>query len=221
MTMHRCIFLLACCLPAVLGGCSAKARKGEVAAPVPVVTFLRAPAFEQCELEGFVATDLGRQALLFGETREKLLEQNGLGELQRQAIEALHAGIRDKTVSHYAAFAADRFYACAERLKLPVARNTKAASVCFARTDIQFFAQRHKEKGLSAEQARANFRTVFKDTPKEIFPDSLVDELTNWEYQVERPAEQYELRRFILESCLFPEEWKRWYNSLHPEDRRT
>ncbi len=174
---------------------------------------VRSAPFEGCELEGFIALSLGRQAIFFKESKEELLKTNAVGEFQVNAINELYSEMSNGKLAHYAPFAARKFYQCTDENNLKVEKNIENASVCFARLDLQFFAYvsriNRDAKQLAINKLKRNFAAKSSET----YPPKLIDKIVEMEYSRDGEDFDIEARRFIFETCLFPKDWKLWYES--------
>ncbi len=182
------------------------------AAAPPAQDFLvRRSAFTGCELEGFMALTAARNALVFHATKESLVGDAAPASWRSQMVEDLFA--RKDRLDNHASFAAEKFYACADREQLGLAKNP-GAWVCLARVDIVFFLDTDRRKGRPREEAVARFEKTFAAVPKEVYPDELVEKLAPMVYRISSDEDEYDLRRFVFETCLFPDDWKRWWDAV-------
>jgi hypothetical protein len=181
-------------------------------APPPAPDFLvRRPAFTGCELEGFMSLTAARNAIVFADKKENLLGKAPT-PWRTAMVEELYARKADDKLTH-AGFAAQKFYECADRERLGLARNA-GAWVCFARLDVVFYLDADRRKGRTRDEAVARFQRSFAKVPKAVFPDGLVDKIAPMVFRITTDEGEYELRRFVLETCLFPDDWKAWWDAV-------
>jgi hypothetical protein len=180
---------------------------------------VRDPAFTLCELESFVALTTARNAIVFGQAETTLLATNGNDPAKAAMIGELFGRMREQGLRNYPQFGAEKFYQCTEREKLPVAKRMNAASVCMARQDIPFYLYANKTRGLSQADAVVATRKVLANQPKDVYPDALIDELAPMIYRSTSSDGFFEIRRFMFESCLFPVEWKAWWEAVGVKER--
>jgi len=173
---------------------------------------VRRPDFTQCELEGFIALAAARGAFAFHVSKEQALAATKVASTQAM-IEDLYAAKESGAVRNHASFAERRFYACADARRLGIEKKPGGAAVCLAHLDIVFYLDAWREKGETQEEALAHFRRSFANSPRDIYPDALADALAPMVYRATTSDDDYELRRFVFESCLFPDEWKAWWES--------
>lgn len=185
----------------------------------PAGFLVRDPAFTGCELESFIALTIARNAIAFGQTESSLLAANGSDPAKAALIGELFGRMKDQNFRNYPRFGAEKFYQCAEREKVPVKKNMNAASVCMARQDIPFYLQAGKEQRLSQAEAVASTRKILANQPKDIYPDALIEELAPMIYRNTSSNGFFEIRRFMFESCLFPAEWKAWWDAVGVNER--
>jgi len=185
--------------------------------PPPTEYLVRKPAFSACELDAFISLGAARNAVLFHDTRESLLAVKGNSAFQIGMINELFDRMRDQGLRDYPMFAAEKFYQCAERKTLPVTKNMNGAAICFARQDIVFFLNARKTQGRSQAEATAMVKKMFLGAPAGTYPEALIEQTAPMVYRASSDEDFYEVRRLAFETCLFPEDWKAWWNSSHPE----
>lgn len=209
----RCALVV---LATVLSACqtarapsSAASESGKREA-APADFLVRRSTFTGCELEAFISLTAARSALMFHATKDSLLAARSTGPWQRAMIADLFAQIEGGGLKNHPYFAAEKFYQCAEREELAVRKNVGGAAVCLARLDIVFYLDSDRRKGRTREEALARFRRSFANVPESVFPAALVEQLAPMAFRISADDDEYELRRLVFETCLFPGEWKAW-----------
>ncbi|WP_394825663.1 hypothetical protein [Pendulispora albinea] len=175
------------------------------------------PTFEVCEREAFMSLLAARNALLFHSSRESLPGANSDDLFIIPMINESYGKMKNEDLSNHGVFAAEKFYQCADREKLSVSKDPDGAAVCLGRHDILFFLDAGRREGQTQEQAKARTKSILKRDLTSTYPSALIDELTPMVYRTNSADENYALRRFVFETCLFPTEWKAWWNSFNAE----
>jgi hypothetical protein len=202
--------------PTAASGPPAASTASSTVAPTAgsVPDFLvRRSTFTGCELEGFVSLTAARNALVFGAKKESLLGARGNGPWQRAMIDDLFARMKVHGLRSHGSFAAEKFYQCADRQRLALTKNAAGAAACLARLDIVFYMDADRRKGRTQGETLAHFKRNFAHVPKDVFPEALVEQLAPMVFRISSDDGEYELRRFVFETCLFPDEWKQWWES--------
>jgi hypothetical protein len=171
------------------------------------------PAFQQCEAEAFIALIIARNGMHLKDTRASLLAIKSNGDFQVRTINQLFDEIEATGSKDHGGFAARKFDECAKREGLEVKADPSGAAICLARHDIVFFATAERGKGTPEPEALARVRRLFAASPKSVYPDALVDQLVPMTYRVRNFDDDYQLRQMVFETCLFPEDWKAWYQA--------
>jgi hypothetical protein len=169
------------------------------------------PAFRTCEREAFIALMIARNGMHFNDTRESLLANQSSGEPQIAMINELFDEIGRTGSKDHAGFAARQFYQCAKRERLALTENFAGATVCLARHDIVFFITIDRNKGVPQTESLARIRSLLGNSA--VYPVALVEQLVPMTYRLTSADEDFMLRRLIFESCLFPDDWKAWYEA--------
>lgn len=177
---------------------------------------VRKPEFTTCEVEAFVAVGIARNAIVLKETQASMLAVKTNGPLQVAMINEVFERMKTQNLRDHGLFAAEKFYQCTQRQKLPVSRNLNGASVCLARQDILFYLNASRLKGQTEADAVFRVKGQFEKSSQAIYPDSLIDQLAPMAYRAISDNGAFELRRFAFETCLFPKDWTAWYNSMQP-----
>lgn len=199
-----------------------QSRATDVPVPAPAATqdnLVRQPSFTNCELQAFISLSAGRNAISFGATQTALLAARGNGAFQVSMINELFARMSDGGFRDYPMFAAEKFYQCTDREGIPVAKNLNGAAVCLARQDISFYLYARKLDGRTQAEATAIVKRMFANSSQDIYPEALIDQTALMVYRADNDNDFYEIRRFSFETCLFPDEWKAWWNSQHAAAR--
>ncbi len=184
-------------------------------APVAAADFLvRRPAFTQCELEGFMSLTAARNALVFGSRKESLIAGTSTSPFRTAMVEDLYVQKASGHLKNHPSFAAQKFYECSAREQLGLAPNPGGAAICLARLDIVFYLDVDRRKGRAQSEALARFKKSFPDVPKSVFPDDLVEKIAPMVFRITSEDGEYELRRFVFETCLFPDGWKQWWDAV-------
>lgn len=179
----------------------------------PESSFLvRSPSFSTCELEGFISLGLARAAMVFKTPKENLLRDNP-DAFQTATINELFSEATTSTIKNYFSFGAKKFYDCVSRENIDIPINPSDAATCYAHHEIQFFASVSKSKKLNQEMALARVKQHLASVP---LSPKLIEEVVAMEYRTENVDDEFELRRFIFESCLLPDQWSEWYQSVNP-----
>lgn len=206
--------VLSALLVLCLAGCASsppapKAPPATAAAPIFLV---RDPVFLLCEAEGLVAHDAARQALLFDQSQADMLT-NAQGDASLTAlINEIFRQAREEGLKEHAKFGAAQFYRCVEREGLTQVRNPNA-TICLARTDLVFFLNADRIRGKTPEEANQGLKKYLQNTSQAVYPPALVDQLTPMVYRIQNEDDHYDLRQFVFQTCLVPEDWKAWWNS--------
>ncbi|MCE4060545.1 hypothetical protein LXM60_10060 [Pandoraea sputorum] len=188
--------------------------------PTPEDNLLRKPAFSTCEMEAFLALGYGRQAIVFKSTKASLLAGPGVGTVQIALIDDLFKRMESEGLSDYPRFAAEKFYECTDREKVLVSKNLTNASICLFRQDVLFYLDAKKRDGRSLNEAMLTVSTMYRENTEEVLPQRLIDMAASMVYKAKTDKDMSELRRFYFESCLFPDQWKAWWNTRQtPENR--
>ena len=174
---------------------------------------LENPAFQQCEGEAFIALIIARNGMHLKDTRESLLAIKSNGDFQIRTINQLFDEILATGSKDHGGFAARKFYECAKRERLEVKEDVSGATVCLARQDIVFYATAERGKGTPVAEAQAKVRRYFAASSKSVYPEPLIDQLVPMTYRVKSFDDDYQLRQMVFETCLFPEDWKAWYQA--------
>lgn len=170
--------------------------------------------FIVCELEAFITLTAARSAITFNASKESLLSAKKTGEFQIGMINELFERVETEDFKNYPKFAAEKFYQCTERKALPITKRMDAASLCLARQDIGFYLLALKRKGRTQAESSDMVKKMYEKNPEGLFPDKLIDATANMVFQSTNTDEDYfRLRKLSFETCLFPEEWKAWWNS--------
>ncbi|QHE90406.1 hypothetical protein PI93_000190 [Pandoraea fibrosis] len=181
--------------------------------PKPEDNLIRKPGFLTCESEAFVALGYGRQVIVFKSTQASLLAGPDVGALQIALIDELFKRMQSEGFSDYPRFAAEKFYACTEREKVPVEENLTNASICLFRQDVLFYLNERKKQGRSLNEATLMVSKMYRENTEEVLPQRLIDMAASMVYKAKTDEDMYALRRFHFESCLFPDQWKAWWNA--------
>jgi hypothetical protein len=171
------------------------------------------PAFQQCEAEAFIALIIARNGMHLKDTRASLLAIKSNGDFQVRTINQLFDEIEATGSKDHGGFAARKFDECAKREGLEIKADPSGAAVCLARHDIVFFATAERGKGTPQPEAQARVRRLFAASSKSVYPDALIDQLVPMTYRVKNFDDDYQLRQMVFETCLFPEDWKAWYEA--------
>jgi len=169
-------------------------------------------AFRTCEAEAFIALLIARNAMHLGDTRESLLANPSTGERQAAMINEVFDEMSRTGSKDHGGYAARKFYQCAKREGLGLTENPGAA-VCLARHDIVFFITIDRNKGVPQAEALARIKRFLGNSSNAVYPPALIDQLVPMTYRVASMDEDFLLRRLVFETCLFPEEWKAWYEA--------
>ena len=171
------------------------------------------PAFRACEGEAFIALLIARNAMHLNDTRESLLANSSTGELQAATINELFDDMARTGSKDHGGFAARKFYQCAKREGLGLTENMAGAAVCLARHDIVFFITIDRNKGVPQAEALARIKRFLGNSSNAVYPPALIDQLVPMIYRVASMDEDFLLRRLVFETCLFPDDWKAWYEA--------
>jgi hypothetical protein len=174
---------------------------------------VRQPKFTHCELEAFISLNAARNAIVFGQTQESLLATKGNGAFQVAMVNELFRRMKVQGFRDYPRFAAEKFYQCVEREQLAVVKDLNSASICMARQDIPFYLYAKRADGRSQVEATDAVRKMYAESPKGIYPVALIDQTAPMVYRINGDDGFYELRRFSFETCLFPTDWKAWWDA--------
>jgi hypothetical protein len=170
-------------------------------------------AFQQCEAEAFISLIIARNGMHLKDTRSSLLAIKSNGDFQIKTINQLFDELDATGSKDHGGFAARKFYECAQRETLGVEKNHSGAAVCLARHDIVFYATADRNKGIAQADAVARIKNSLSRTSKAIYPEALVEQLVPMTYRVASFDDDYLLRQMVFETCLFPEDWKAWYEA--------
>lgn len=188
--------------------------------PKPEDNLIRKPGFSTCELEAFVALGYGRQVIVFKSTKASLLAGPGVGAFQIALIDDLFKRMQSEEFSDYPRFAAEKFYECTDREKVLVEKNLTNASICLFRQDVLFYLNERKKQGRSLNEATLMVSKMYRENTEEVLPQRLIDMAASMVYKAKTDEDMYALRRFHFESCLFPDQWKAWWNAQQTPKNR-
>lgn len=169
------------------------------------------PAYQQCEAEAFLSLVVARNAIHLGNSKESQLAVKSNSDFTVAVIEEMYADMAQSGTRDHAGFAAKKFYQCIKREGLPLAENLGGASVCLARQDIVFFVNADRQRGRPQAEALTRIKGLLSKAPKAVYPEALIDQLVPMVYRVKSNDDEYDLRQFVFETCLMPDEWKAWY----------
>lgn len=170
------------------------------------------PAFRQCEAEAFLALVVARNAMHLDNSKETQLAVKSNGAFTIAAIEEVYADIARSGTRDHGGFAARKFYECVKREGLPLDEKPSAA-VCLARQDIVFFLNVDRQRGRTQAEAGARVKGMLSKTSQTVYPEALIDRLLPMVYRVSSDDDEYELRQFVFETCLMPEDWTAWFKA--------
>ena len=185
---------------------------GFAAATSAAETLLEGKAFQLCEAEAFASLIIARNAMQLNDTRESLMAGSGSPEQAREVAELFDEIERTKGKDH-GKYAARRFYDCARRENLGVKEDIEWASVCLSRHDIVFYVGADRVKGTPQSEAAARAKRTLSRMSAARYPEPLIDAFVPMIYRVQSSDDDYLMRRFVFESCLFPDEFKRMLES--------
>ncbi|MES9991591.1 MAG: hypothetical protein ABW098_06520 [Candidatus Thiodiazotropha sp.] len=218
-------FLMSLFITALSVGCTSNQPKptasDDIAKPVPHEYLVRKPSFTNCELEALITHTAGRQAIVFKATQESLLATKNARAFQKDMINELFARINDNGFRDYPMFAAEKFYQCIEREGVSIKKNLGGAAVCLARQDIPFYLYAKKQSGSTLEETTAFVKKLYENSSKEIYPETLIEQTAKMVYRAKNTNDFYNIRRLSFETCLFPKEWKAWWESQQAAKKET
>ena len=194
---------LVAALPLILGSAAANAQS----------LLFEHPAFRQCEAEAFVSLVIARNAMHLGNSKQSQLDVKSNGAFSLAAINEVYAEMDQSGSKDHGNFAARKFYQCAKREGLNVAEDVKSAAVCLARQDIVFFVNVDRERGRPQAEAAGRIKSFLSKSSKTVYPDALIDQLVPMVYRATSSDDEYQLREFVFETCLLPEDWNAWYKA--------
>lgn len=169
------------------------------------------PDFQQCEAEAFLALVVARNAMHLDNTKETQLAVPSNGEFAVATIEEVYAEVARSGTRDHGGFAAKKFYQCVQRSGLPLRERIAEAGVCLARQDIVFFVNVDRQRGRSQAEAGLRAKNLLSKRSNGVYPEALIDQLVPMVYRVASGDDEYELRQFVFQTCLLPEEWQAWY----------
>jgi hypothetical protein len=197
--MRRFWFLV---LAAVLLSSQAHAQ-----APSADVASPERAAFRMCDAEGFMALNIGRNYMLGKRDRESVLPYvRGDDFAEKLALE-LFDRVDKGEVKHYADFAAEKLYDCAQRQGMDLREPVAKAKICYARADIPFFLHGHRQAGL--ERPTAEARTSARLKNRDVYPPELIRAVGQAVYSGTDAPDLRKLMGMVFWSCLHNDAWKR------------
>lgn len=170
-------------------------------------------AFQECEAEAFLALVIARNAMHLGTSQAAQRAVPSNGEFALATIDEVYETLARTGSRDHGGFAATKFYACNSRGPLGLPENRNAAAVCLARQDLVFFLNAERVRGRAPTEAVARVKQLFGQSSPAVYPPALIDQLAPMVYRVQSGDDEYELRRFVFETCLFPREWQAWYEA--------
>jgi hypothetical protein len=168
----------------------------------------KGPAFEKCDAEGFLALNIARNYLLGGKKKQSVLpyiSDNPLGQALFAELERRVAAGEFK--QHYADFATDKLYTCADREGLSIGEPRSKTRICYARVDIPFFLYVDRQKEAPKEQAIRNTRRILPAT--DLYPQSLIEAVADQVYAARDGAQVKRLMGTVLWSCVYSDQLKK------------
>ncbi|VVE19845.1 hypothetical protein PFI31113_03049 [Pandoraea fibrosis] len=76
-----------------------------------------------------------------------------------------------------------------------------------------FYLNERKKQGRSPNEATLMVSKMYRENTEEVLPQRLIDMAASMVYKAKTDEDMYALRRFHFESCLFPDQWKAWWNA--------
>ncbi len=171
------------------------------------------PAFRHCEAEAFLALVVARNAMHLDNSKATQLAVKSNGAFTIAAIEEVYADIARSGTRDHGGFAARKFYECVKREGLPLDEKPSAAAVCLARQDIVFFLNVDRQRGRTQADAGVRIKGLLSKSSKTVYPEALIDQLLPMVYRISSDDDEYDLRQFVFETCLMPEDWTAWFKA--------
>lgn len=175
--------------------------------------------FQACEAEAFLALVVARNAMHLGNSQASQRAVPSNGDFALATIDEVYETLARTGSKDHGGFAAAKFYQCSERERLGLRANPSGAAVCLARQDLVFFLHAERLRGRAPAEAVARVKQLFGPSSPAVYPPALIDQLAPMVYRVQSGDDEYELRRFVFETCLFPSEWQAWYESTQQPAR--
>ncbi len=172
------------------------------------------PEFQQCEAEAFTALVIARNAMHFKMSQQSQLDVKSNGDFSVATIKEVYAEMDRSGSQDHGGFAARKFYQCTKREGLDLVEDLKAAPVCLARQDIVFFVNADRARARPQDEAGGRIKNLLSRRPQAVYPEALIDKLVPMIYRVQSDDDEYQLRQFVFETCLFPEDWNAWFKSV-------
>jgi hypothetical protein len=193
--------------PLVLAALLLPSLASAQAPPADGASASQGASFRMCDAEGFMALNIGRNYMLGKRDRESVLKYvRGDDFAEKLALE-LFERVDKGEVRHYAEFAAEKLYSCAQgqhmELRAPVAK----ASICYARADIPFFLNGDRQAGLDRPSAEA--RTSARLKNRDVYPSELIRAVAQSVYRDGEPPDVRRVMGMVFWSCLDSDPGKR------------
>jgi hypothetical protein len=180
---------------------SAQAPSGGGASPS------QGAAFRMCDAEGFMALNIGRNYMVSKRNRESVLKYvRGDDFAEKLALE-LFDRVDKGEVQHYADFAAEKLYSCAQRQHMDLQEPVAKATICYARADIPFFLHGDRQAGLDRPSAES--RTSARLKNRDVYPSELIRAVGQAIYRDGDPPDLRKAMGMVFWSCLHNDAWKR------------
>ncbi|MCX2863437.1 hypothetical protein OOZ63_16525 [Paucibacter sp. PLA-PC-4] len=175
------------------------------------------PEFQRCEAEAFTALVIARNAMHLNMSQQSQLDVKSNGDFSVATIKEVYAEIDRSASRDHGGFAARKFYQCAKREGMDLVEDLKAAPVCLARQDIVFFVNAERAGARPQDEAGGRIKNLLSRSSQAVYPGALIDKLVPMVYRVQSDDDEYQLRQFVFETCLFPEDWNAWFKSVQTD----
>ena len=158
--------------------------------------------FRKCECEGNIALAVGRMYFTNGRKKEAVLKNANIqrSQIAKDFLNEISDRATAGELRHYADFATDKLYGCAQREGLNIGKPRELARICYARVDIPFFLVVFKSQGMDKKQAIEKTSTLFHQ--RTIYPEKLITAVADVVYTQASEQENQKLMGFVFWSCL-------------------
>lgn len=162
-------------------------------------------AFRLCDAEGFMALNIGRAYFLAGRRKESVLPYVAGDSFGEGLVSELSRRADAGELKHYADFATDKLYECANREHLQIEEPREKARICFARVDIPFFLHTDRQAGVTKEDSIQKLSRALNDPG--VFPTQLISAVAEQVFTLQEPPPIRKLMGTVFWSCLYNEQW--------------
>lgn len=154
-----------------------------------------------CDAEGSTALAAGRTYFLNGKKKESVLSYVRSSGLDQNLAQELFQRVGTGEIIHYADFAVDKLYSCAEREGLTIGKPKEKARICYARVDIPFFLYLFMKEGINKKGAIDKTVATLKN--RSVYPESLITAVADGIYPSASLKESHKIMGTVFWTCLY------------------